>query len=138
MAKILGIDYGTVRIGLALSDEGWKYAFGHDTLNRSEKINVFHHLKKLCDDEEVKEIVLGMPLDQHGHQGQKAQEVLIFADQLKDKLNLPVNFEDERFTSVMAKKLFHEAEKKHRKNKGLIDQEAAKLILQSYLDKKNG
>ncbi len=81
---------------------------------------------------------MGMPLDQNGQQGKKAKEVIAFSVRLKDELGIPIFFEDERFTSVMAKKLLNEADKKHRHNKGLIDQEAAKLILQSYLDKKNG
>jgi len=138
MAKILGIDYGTQRVGFALSDDGWKYAFVHETFDYSNKQNIFHYMKDLCQHEEVKEIVIGMPLDQHGHQGKKAKEVLEFAEKIKSELKIPVYYEDERFTSVMAKKLIQEAEKKHKKNKGLIDQEAAKLILQSYLDKKNG
>jgi len=138
MSKILGIDYGTQRVGFALSDDSWKYAFAHETFDYSSKKNIFHYMRDLCEHEDVKEIVLGLPLDQHGHQGQKAKEVIEFSEKVKSELKLPVFFEDERFTSVMAKKLFHEANKKHRKNKGMIDQEAARLILQVYLDKKNG
>jgi len=136
MSKIIGIDYGTQRIGLAISDDGWQFAVTHDTFEVNKDGNFIDYLHDLCKQEDVKEIVIGLPLDQHGQQGDKAKEVLKFAEQVKKKCKRTVNFEDERFTSVMAKQQLDEAAKKHKHKKGLIDQGAAKIILQSYLDKK--
>ena len=137
MSKILGIDYGGYRVGLALSDEGWQYAFVYNTLDFTSNTFI-KDLVKICHDEDIKKIVLGLPLDQHGEVGKKAQEVINWSKEIEKKLKLPIVLEDERFTSVMSKKLLHNSGRKKKRPKGDIDQQSARLILQSYLDKQHG
>ena len=137
MSKILGIDYGGRRVGLALSDDGWQYAFVFKTLDFTS--NTFlKDLKEICHDEKVKKIILGLPLDQNGKIGTKAQEIIDWSKKVEKILELPIILEDERFTSVMSKKLLHESGRKKKRAKGDIDQQSARLILQVYLDKQHG
>lgn len=137
MSKILGIDYGGHRVGVAISDDGWQYAFVHKTLDFTSK-TFLKELAKVCHDEDVKKIVLGLPLDQHGEVGKKAQEVIDWSKEIEKILNISIILEDERFTSAMSKKLLHDSGRKKKKPKGDIDQQSARLILQSYLDKQHG
>ncbi|XOU94526.1 MAG: Holliday junction resolvase RuvX [Candidatus Kerfeldbacteria bacterium] len=137
MSKILGIDYGGHRMGLAISDEGWQYAFIFKTLDFTSK-TLMKDLVEICHDEKVKKIILGLPLNQHGEVGPKAQEVTDWAKEVEMLLKIPIIFEDERFTSVMSKKLLHNSGRKKKRPKGDIDQQSARLILQAYLDKQHG
>jgi putative Holliday junction resolvase len=122
--KLLGIDYGTKRIGLAISDETL-------TLARELKIiapeKIFTELEKLIAVEEITGIVLGHPLNMSGEVTKKTEEVLEFKLQLESRLGLPVYLTDERLSSVMAENLpggSHD-----------VDSLAAQIILQNYLDK---
>lgn len=138
MSKILGIDYGDNKVGLALSDEEKKNAFARHTLINLQRLVLFQNLASFCKKENIEKVVVGLPLNQEGKIGKQATKVQQFGNELADFLKIPIEFEDERFSTAMAGQLFLEAGKKIRETKGIIDQQAAQIILQTYLDKQNG
>lgn len=138
MAKVIGLDYGAARIGVAISDEDLKYAFTFGTVENHGLAGSLDELENICRSEGVSRIVVGLPLNQHGQIGSQASEAKAFGAELGKRLAMPVVYEDERFTSVMANKLFRESGRKTRETRQLIDQKSAQLILQSYLDREHG
>lgn len=138
MPKILGIDYGDSKVGLALSDEEKKFAFARHTLINLQPSELFQNLALICQKENIEKVIVGLPLNQEGKMGKQAKKVHRFGEDLADFLKIPVEFEDERFSTAMAGQLFQEASKKMRETKSIVDQQAAQIILQTYLDKQNG
>jgi len=125
-ARILGIDYGTKNIGLAISDFGQKQAFVYDTLKMSGK--AWEELMEICEKEKIDKIVVGLPISLNGEYTQKTEEVVYFAEELENQTKLLVETQDERLSSVEADK----TGSGHGR-----DEESARIILQSYLDRKN-
>jgi putative Holliday junction resolvase len=128
--KFLGIDYGEKRIGLAIGDDEIKIASPFGILENKNKDFVLGGIKEICLEEDIGGIVVGLPLTMAGRSGPQAEEVLSFVDFSKNNLAVPIEMEDERFTSVMVDKLMVETKIKER------DAVSAMIILQSYLDKK--
>ncbi len=122
--KYLGIDYGTVRIGLAISDESLMLARELTILSPKE---FFLQLSEIITANDVSEIVVGLPLNMSGGDSEKTKEARSFADQIEDMTKLPVHLMDERLSSVMA----GNAPGGHTD----VDSLAAQIILQNYLDK---
>lgn len=137
MSKVLGIDYGEKRIGLALSDVDAKYAFNYQTLenNGTDSITA---LRDICQKESISTIVIGLPLNQKGEDGPSAVKVREFAKALEQETQATVVFEDERFSSVLAAVLLRQAGKKAHQTRAVIDQHSAHIILQTYLDRHHG
>ncbi|HZK43783.1 MAG TPA: Holliday junction resolvase RuvX [Syntrophomonadaceae bacterium] len=132
--RILGLDYGEKRIGIALSDElGWT-AQTHSVLTRTNLEEDLESIIKICRDNEVKEIVLGFPKNMNGTIGPKAMEVQKFGDILCETSSLPIIYFDERLSTVSAEKLLIKADVSRKKRKKVIDKIAAAHILQNYLD----
>lgn len=130
--KILALDYGTTKIGLAVSDDSRLLAFGRGVLLRSSGLNkIFEQIKRLCEKENVAEFVFGLPLNDEGEEGESATKVRNFAKKLglyfPDKL---LGFVDESFSSFEAKNL-----QRQTGSHGHDDELAATIILQRYLDK---
>ena len=123
--KILGLDYGTRRIGLAISDAGQSQAFAYDTLEVSGK--TFDQIKKICDKELIDKIVVGLPLGLSGEYTAKTEEVICFIEALENQTKIVVETEDERLSSVEAM---------GRKDGQGIDEGAAQIILQQYIDQR--
>ena len=138
-SRILGIDYGSVRIGLSLSDPLKIIAQGFKTiLNNNQTVD---EVVKIIAEQDVSKIVVGMPFTLNGAMGSKADEVERFITLLQEKISVDVVRYDERFTSVMAQKSIMSmgAKKKQRQNKAKIDEVASAILLQNYLDSlKNG
>lgn len=133
--RILGIDYGSKRIGLAVSDETESMAFPYTVLETKKFIeNKFNILKEFCKKEDIKQIVVGLPLSFSGKEQSQAVETRAFIDNLKKSVNLPVEFENEVLTTELAKKHLISAAGKKIKEK--IDASAAAIILQSFLDRR--
>lgn len=134
--RILAIDYGERRVGLALSDELGIIASGIGTLGNDASL--LPQLVRLVEDRGVAGIVLGLPLTLRGEQGDVARNVQAFAEQLRAAVSLPVQLIDERFTSSMATQAIRDmgVGKKKRRDKGKIDEIAAVILLQGYLDSK--
>ena len=133
--RVLGIDYGERRIGLAMSDPLGIIAQGLETLDRSGGQDVMERVSRIVDECAVRKIVVGLPLSLDGSLGPQAEEVLAFVDNLKAYVDIPVATWDERMTTAAAQRAMHEMGQKARGDKGKVDRIAAILILQSYLDR---
>ncbi len=134
--RILAIDYGSVRIGLALSDPMRIIASALETLPNTPDLR--SRIADLIAQYNVGMIVVGMPVNLKGKQERKAQEVQAFIETLRARIAVPVKTWDERFTSVMAMQSMIDMglRKKQRQEKGRVDRIAAALVLQNFLDAK--
>ena len=134
--RIMCLDYGDVRIGIAFSDLLQTIASPYDTytrVNLDADLNFFDNLAKK---QEVEKVVIGLPYNMDGSVGERIIVTKEFGEKLSSKLNLPVEFVDERLSSVEAEDILAEAHVPAIKRKGLIDKIAASIILQSYLNSK--
>ena len=136
MGRYLGIDNGEKRVGLALSDPLKIIATPFRTLLVRNTNQVIRELDKIIDEQDVELIVVGNPLGMKGQQTAQTKRVMEFADKLRD-IGYKVMLEDERLSSVSAKRVLIEQEIKTGYNKELIDQTAAAIILQQFLDKQS-
>jgi len=127
----LAIDYGQKRIGLAI---GQMIPKGAGTIDASNKAEAILAISKLCHDEGIKKIIIGLPLRSQGEKGAIAEEIEEFADGLADVTHLKVIFESEEFTSVEAAELIRSSGKKFSRASGKTDELAAMLILDRYLE----
>ncbi len=134
--RILGIDYGEKRIGLAISDPLGLTAQGLPTLERVDGEDYLQKLADLIKEKGVNRIIVGLPKSMNNTIGKKAEEVLEFVEVLKSNLNLPVVTVDERLTTVRAYKAMSETKMSLRKKQKRVDMISAQFILQSYLDRK--
>lgn len=142
--KILGIDYGTKRIGIAITDEGGRLAFPKEILiNDSDTLK---KMERILKEENIKEIVIGESVDFSGKLNALSARIEVFILEMKEKFDLPIHKQKEFLTSVEARKSpsgkkdlsQSQAHSKVKQIKsGRIDAQAAALILQRYLDKKN-
>ncbi len=128
--NFLGIDYGEKRVGLATGSDETNLASPFLILENKGLNYLLVEIKKVCAEENIGKIVVGMPLTMASKAGPQAEEILKFVDFLKNNLNVPVVTEDERFTSAMVDKLMAESRVKDR------DAVAAMIILQSFFDRK--
>ena len=136
MGKVLAIDFGLKRTGLAISDEGQMFAFGLKTVE-SKTLN--QEIATLVSKENLTDIVIGLPKRLNDEDTHITQNVRILKEIIeKNHPSVKVHLEDERFTSSMASNAIHAAgaSKKQIKDKGLIDKVSATIILQSFLDSK--
>jgi len=132
--RLLGIDYGSVRIGLAVSDPDRKIASPLTTYERKSAERDAAYFRRVIDDEEVGGLVLGLPVHLNGTEGQKAKEVRTFARWLETATGLSPCFWDERFTTVEAEKHLLAAGLTNKRRKERRDRLAAQILLQTYLD----
>lgn len=132
--RILGIDFGEKRIGLAVSDPLGITAQSLPTLENRSKKQVLNDLAAICQKNEVGEIVIGLPMNMNGSVGPKAQEILTLLPELEAATKLPVKAWDERLTSRQAGRLMIEEGLSRAKQRQQSDKLAAMLILQSFLE----
>ena len=125
--KYLAIDYGKKKIGIATSDDGGEMAFPGMVIENNKML--LTEVKQLCKELKIGAIVMGESLDQNGKPNAIAKDARAFAVLLEDTLDLPLSFEKEWMTSVHARAM--------QEGKEIVDDSAAALILQRYLDKKN-
>ena len=128
--RILGIDPGERRVGLAVSDALGITAQGLDTFDRKSGAGLFDTVKSLVDRYDIEEIVVGHPIALAGYEGASGEKARAFADDLHERLGIRVTLWDERFSSEEAKRVL----KGQRAGKGAVDKIASVIILQSYLD----
>ena len=133
MRRVLALDVGSRRIGLAVSDPLGITAQGLETLERTNKRSDLKHLAALVRELEVSEIVVGNPLRMSGESGTQAEKIAAFAGELRKRLKLPVHLWDERLTSAEAHRILNETGMDRMARKGVVDRMAAVLILQSYM-----
>jgi putative Holliday junction resolvase len=135
--RILALDHGTKRIGIALSDElGWT-AQPLETYQRRTLEADLRHIDRLVRDHEVAEIVIGLPLRLNGEPGPAAQSVQEFVAQLEQVVKVPIITWDERMTTRSAEDLLIAADMSRKKRKGVVDRIAASILLQSYLERRS-
>ena len=135
MSKIVALDFGTKRIGVAITDDLNIIASGLDTVSNK---NILSFLKNLTSKNKIDTIVIGKPLQKNNQPSDVEVEILKFINILKNTFPLiKLDRYDERFTSVIAKKVILESgiNKVKRRNKSLVDKISATIILQSYLEK---
>jgi putative Holliday junction resolvase len=133
--RILGIDPGKKRIGLAIGDTLLKVATGYITIEYKNMEEFIAILESIVDEEDIGLIVMGLPVNMDGSEGESANFSRLLAELIKRKLNLEIEFIDERLTTEEAIRQIHQADKKVGKSKKTIDMLSAAIILQAYLDK---
>lgn len=136
MSRILGIDYGKRRIGLAISDPLGIIAQSLPTLTIKETTDLLSEIETLVKENNVSTIVLGLPRNMDGTLGEEGKKVMEFGKELSQKINLKVEFWDERLTSVESHRTLREEKRKIKQKKELVDRISASLILQGYMDRK--
>jgi putative Holliday junction resolvase len=135
--RILALDIGARRVGVAVSDPlGWT-AQGLPTLARESDAQLIGALRGLVRELGVERVVIGLPKNMNGSLGPQARKALAFADALRAALALPVETWDERLTTVAARRSMAEGGLARRKRRGAVDRVAAQLILQGFLDSLN-
>jgi putative Holliday junction resolvase len=133
LGRVLGLDVGSRRIGVAVSDPLGFTAQGLDTLERRNKRYDFQYLRDVIRKYEVKEIVVGLPLRMSGEEGIQADKMQGFAEELRKRFGLPVHLWDERLTSAEANRLLRETDLSIEKRGKAVDRMAAVLILQGWM-----
>ncbi len=136
--RIMGLDVGERRIGVALSDAEGRLASPLTTINARPVTECLERIVRMVADYAVSELVVGLPLTLRGEVGPQARAVQQFARQLEERLGLPVHLFDERLTTAAADQLLREMGLKPEKRKQQIDQVAAAIILQDFLDHQRG
>ena len=135
--RLLGIDYGDARVGIALSDPfGWTAA-PLPCLSGKNKKELLRQIDRLVREHGVEKIVLGFPKNMNGTLGPQGEKVLKFCDLIKEETGLEIDFWDERLTTVAAERSLIEGDVSRKKRKKVIDMLAAVIILQGYLDSKS-
>ncbi len=134
LGRVLGLDVGSKRIGLAVSDLLGITAQGIETVHRQNKRLDFEQLEKVIRDYEITEIVVGYPLRMSGAEGIQAEKMQRFAEELRQRFSLPVYLWDERLSSAQANRLLRETDMSIKRRGQVVDQMAAVLILQSWMD----
>ena len=134
MARALGIDFGKRRVGLALSDKLGLIASPYKTIIYLSEKELIREIKKIVFEKEIEIIVLGLPLNMKGEDSIQTKKVRSFKKHLSE-LKLPIVYEDERFSSILAKNSLVLQNVKTGHNKSEVDRTAAAIILQQYLDK---
>lgn len=130
----MAVDYGTVRVGIALSDERHVLATPFRTI--INKSGLFDEILKIATQNNVEKIIVGLPLKEDGSDSHMTKQVRTFAEKLSDKVKLSVELYDERYSSLLAQDSMIESgkKKKDRGKKGELDKRAAAILLQEYLD----
>lgn len=134
--RILGLDFGSRRVGVAISDPTGKMAQPLTVIERKTRDADIIAISKLIDEYKVDEIVVGIPVSMTGELGPQAQVVLEYIDRLKETIKVPIQTWDERLTTALAERALLESEVKRGRRKEVIDKVAAAAMLQSYLDSK--
>ena len=140
MSRIMGLDFGSKTVGVAISDPLFITAQGKEIIRR-EKPNKLRQtlarIEALIEEYEVSEIVLGYPKNMNDTEGERVERTLEFKEKLERRTGLSVTLWDERLTTVAADRLMMEAGVRREHRKDYVDQIAATFILQGYLDRKN-
>ncbi len=134
--RVLALDVGDKRIGVAVSDPFFLFATGIKVVNRNDDNKALEEIIKICETYKVKKIVVGLPYNMDGTIGSQAKKTIKFMENFKNKFE--IIYKDERLTSFEAEEMLKKENKKYTKNKGLVDIKAACIILQSYIGEQNG
>ncbi|MDC7279655.1 Holliday junction resolvase RuvX [Butyrivibrio fibrisolvens] len=137
MSRILGLDYGTKTVGVAISDPLLLTAQEFETITR-ERASALRHtlvrIKEICEEYQIEKIVLGYPRNMDDSEGFRCEDTLEFKKLLEKRVTIPIELVDERLTTVYADEILEESGVAKKDRKKVIDQIAAAIILQDYLD----
>jgi putative Holliday junction resolvase len=133
--RIMGLDIGSQTIGVAISDELGITAQGLKTIRRTSKQADFEEIRRIVNQFQIGKIVVGLPKNMNGTLGKQAEMVLRWIKDLKEKVHLPVETWDERFSTVEASKVLLEADVSRSKRRKAVDKLAAVIILQGHIDR---
>ncbi len=137
MNRIMALDYGTARIGVAISDQLRVIAQPKGFINATPEAACIESIARLCEEHGILKIVLGLPLHMRGHEGSSAQGARKLGSAIESKLNVSVTYMDERLSTVSAHKILAETNVRNSKKKAKIDSVAAAVILQNFLDRES-
>ena len=132
--RIMALDYGDIRIGIALSDVTRFLASGYENYTRKNLEFDCKHIAQIASENNVKIIVIGLPINMDGSKGVRVEKTYEFAEELKKYTSAKIDFLDERLTSVSAEKILISADVSRKKRKDVLDKLSATIILQDYLD----
>ncbi|WEG14096.1 Holliday junction resolvase RuvX [Pullulanibacillus sp. KACC 23026] len=137
--RIMGLDYGSKTVGVAISDALGMTAQGIETIHyvQHKQHEIYERLETLIKEYEVTKIVVGLPKHMNNSIGERGEASQRFANSLRKRWDLPVELVDERLTTVSAERMLISADVSRKKRKTVIDKMAATLILQSYLDQQH-
>ena len=135
--RILGLDFGSKTVGVAVSDGLLLTAQGVETIERKDENKLCKtcaRIEELIAEYEITEIVLGLPKNMNNTEGERVEKTKAFGEMLERRTGLPVHYWDERLTTVAAEQILMESGVRRENRKAVIDKVAAGLILQGYLD----
>jgi len=135
MKRVLGVDLGDARTGLAISDELRMLAHPLETIESNSIETVARRIRTITSEKDIDCVVVGLPRNMDGSLGKSAEQAQLFAEKLTGMINCQVVTWDERLSTVAADRALQAAGKKTRQTKNIRDQVAAQIILQSYLDR---
>ena len=132
--KILAVDLGLARTGIAISDVNQILASPFCVIAEKNKEILLQKIHEICKKEKIEKIIVGLPRNMYGSEGESAKNCKDFASTLSDITNLPVTMVDERCTTITAHNFLNENNVRRKKRKNVVDSVAASVILQNYLD----
>jgi putative Holliday junction resolvase len=133
--RLLGIDYGDARVGIAISDELGLTAQALEVIDAKRTADVAERIAEIARESGVTRIILGYPLNMNGTAGFRAEKTAAFAARLEAVSGLPVTLVDERLSTAGAERVLISGDVSRKKRRGVVDKVAAALILQTYLDR---
>ena len=133
--RYLGLDYGSKTLGVSLSDETATIASVLKTIRYSEEKVLLNELKSIIEEFNIKEVILGLPLNMNGSDSVRGAETFEFKKKIEDNLKVKVHLQDERLSTTEAEKLLIQTKIRRKNRKKVIDSLAAVIILQTFLDK---
>lgn len=134
MKKYLGIDYGDVRTGLAVSDDLGLLACGIGYESAPGPRKLAKRIAQICQERKIEEIILGHPINMNGTLGPRSELVHVFKQMLEEETGLPVTLFDERCTTMVAHSFLNETATRGKKRRQVVDTLSAQIILQNYMD----
>lgn len=134
--RLMGIDYGNARVGIALSDPLMIMSQGYKTIKNDGTDALFEEIAAIIKEKEVTKIVIGLPKNMDNSQGFRTDATMEFADKLKTYTDVEIDFSDERLTTVSAHGFLNEMNVRGKKRKDTVDTLSAALILETYMKKK--
>lgn len=137
MSRIVGLDYGERRLGVAVSDPLGTIALPLRTLTVENEADAVRQVAEVCREREADTLVVGLPVSLDGTENVMAEKVRAFVARLEDALNVPIELWDERLSTSFAERVLLEADMSRKKRKGRRDRIAAQVILQGYLDSRS-
>ena len=134
--RLMGIDFGDARVGIALSDPLMIMSQGYKTIQNDGTDALYEEIVSIIKEKEVTKIVIGLPKNMDNSQGFRTEATMEFAEKLKTYTDVEIDFSDERLTTVSAHGFLNEMNVRGKKRKGAVDTLSAALILETYMKKK--